>query len=91
VPLQLRASEASHACKVGKDGAVVVQFEKFPKDSHSGARHCGARNLLFRRWQQADSSPIKLASEIQGVALFLRKMHHDRWSTRHDALTEEPL
>jgi hypothetical protein len=42
---------------------VVVQFEKFPKDCHSEARDCRARNLLFRCRRQANSSPIKLASE----------------------------
>jgi hypothetical protein len=49
---------------------VVVQFEKFPRDCHSEARHYRARNLLFRRRQPADSSPIKQASECQGVGLF---------------------
>jgi hypothetical protein len=44
-------------------GRVVAQFEKSPKGCHSEARDCRARNLLFRCWRQADSSPIKLASE----------------------------
>jgi hypothetical protein len=42
---------------------VVVQFEKSQKDCHSEARDGRARNLLFRCWRQADSSPMKLASE----------------------------
>ena len=39
---------------------VVAQFENI---YHSEARPCRARNLLFRWWREADSSPIKLASE----------------------------
>jgi hypothetical protein len=42
---------------------VVVQFERSSKDCHSEARDRRAGNLLFRCWRQADSSPIKLASE----------------------------
>jgi hypothetical protein len=42
---------------------VVVFFEKSPRDCHSEARECGARTLLFRCSRQADSSPIRPASD----------------------------
>jgi hypothetical protein len=40
-----------------------VQLEMPPNNCHSEARHYRARNLLLRCGQQADSSPIPLASE----------------------------
>jgi hypothetical protein len=41
----------------------MVQFENPQRGCHSEAQRYRARNLLFRRRQQADSSPMKLASE----------------------------
>ena len=54
----------------------MVQFE-IPKSAcHSEARYYRARNLLFRCWQQTDSSPIKLARNDKGRSR--GKLHYYR-------------
>jgi len=67
----------AHMAPQGPDGfRVVVQFE-IPKSAcHSEAGYYRARNLLFRCWQQADSSPIKLARNDKGRSR--GKLHHYR-------------
>ena len=52
----------------------MVHFE-IPKSAcHSEAQYYRARNLLFRCWQQADSSPIELARNDKGRSR--GKLHH---------------